>query len=203
MSTSCDGTQAAVIIQTTCTVTVQTLEAAPFNLITGSNVLVYVIAANAIGNSPQSPVGSGAIVKLSYVPNAPTLSWDSTSTTKTQVGVTWADGYSNGGQAVIDYSLSFDSGTNGTTWTVLAGGILTKSYVVTGLATGKTYKFKLQSRNSIGLSGYSNVITATAAIVPAAPNAPSTVINVNNVIITWNAPSTQSLATYGSAITGY
>jgi hypothetical protein len=141
MSTSCDGTQAAVIIQTTCTVTVQTLEAAPFNLITGSNVLVYVIAANAIGNSPQSPVGSGAIVKLSYVPNAPTLSWDSTSTTKTQVGVTWTDGYSNGGQAVIDYSLSFDSGTNGTTWTVVAGGILTKSYVVTGLATGKTYKF--------------------------------------------------------------
>jgi len=46
----------------------------PFNLITGTNVLVYVVATNAIGNSTASPVGSGAIIKLSQVPSAPTLS---------------------------------------------------------------------------------------------------------------------------------
>jgi hypothetical protein len=45
----------------------------PFLLITGSNVLAYVIATNAIGSSAQSPVGSGAIIKLSFVPGAPTL----------------------------------------------------------------------------------------------------------------------------------
>jgi len=48
--------------------------AAPFNLITGSNVLVYVIATNSIGSSSASAVGSGAIVKLSLIPDAPTLS---------------------------------------------------------------------------------------------------------------------------------
>ena len=60
-------------------------------------------------------------------------------TTKTQIGVSWIDGLSNGGQPVTDYSLSFDSGTNGVTWTAVASGILTRNYVVTGLTTGKTY----------------------------------------------------------------
>jgi hypothetical protein len=50
--------------------------------VTGANVLVYVVATNAIGDSAPSPVGQGAIVRLSFVPNAPVLSWDSTSTTK-------------------------------------------------------------------------------------------------------------------------
>jgi hypothetical protein len=82
--------------------------AAPFSLITGSNVLVTVVATNSIGSSAQSPVGSGAIIKMSFVPDAPTLTWDSTVTTKTQIGVNWSDGLSNGGQPVLDYSLSFD-----------------------------------------------------------------------------------------------
>jgi len=89
------------------------------------------------------------------------------------------------------------------TWTAVASGILTKSYVVTGLTTGKTYRFRVQARNSIGFSTTSNEIQATAAVVPAAPNSPSTIVNVNNVIISWNAPSTNSLVTYGSAITNY
>ncbi len=72
---------------------------------TGANVLVYVVATNAIGNSAPSPVGQGAILVLSFVPSAPVLSWDSASTTKIQIGVRWVDGSSNGGQPVLDYSL--------------------------------------------------------------------------------------------------
>ena len=53
----------------------------------------------------------------------------------------------------------------------MAGGITSKSYVVTGLTTGSTYQFRVQSRNAIGLSTFSNIVTATAAIVPAPPNA--------------------------------
>ena len=72
-----------MIVQTRCTVTVQTLMAAPFSLITGSNVLVTVTATNSIGTSAQSPVGSGAIIRLSFVPDAPLLAVDSSVTTKT------------------------------------------------------------------------------------------------------------------------
>ena len=57
--------------------------AAPFSLITGSNVLVTVTATNSIGTSAQSPVGSGAIIRLSFVPDAPLLAVDSLVTTKT------------------------------------------------------------------------------------------------------------------------
>lgn len=110
--------------------------AEPFSLITGSNVLVTVVATNSIGSSAQSPVGSGAIIKLSFVPDAPILTVDSTATTKTQIGVHWSDGLSNGGQPVLDYSLSFDSGTAGVTWSSVASGIITRNYVVTGLTTG-------------------------------------------------------------------
>ena len=60
---------------------------------------------------------------------------------------------------------------------------------MTGLTAGKTYKFKVEARNSIGYSEESNELTAIAAIVPVAPGAPSTIMDVNNVILSWSSPS--------------
>lgn len=74
---------------------------------------------------------------------------------------------------------------------------------MTGLTTGLTYNFRIEARNSIGYSTYSNVVTAMAAIVPTAPAAPSTAMDVNNVIIDWSSPSSSSQTAYGSAIVGY
>jgi hypothetical protein len=42
-------------------------------LLPGASVFAKVIAYNSIGDSPESPVGNGAILQLSEVPNAPTL----------------------------------------------------------------------------------------------------------------------------------
>lgn len=39
--------------------------------------------------------------------------------------------------------------------------------------------------------------------MPVAPGAPSTIMNVNDVIIDWSAPSSSSQTAYGSAIIGY
>jgi hypothetical protein len=80
---------------------------------------------------------------------------------------------------------------------------LTKQYTVTGLTSGKTYQFRLESRNAIGYSLYSNIVYAIAAVVPSAPSAPTTILNINNVIIDWSPPSVNSLTTYGSATIGY
>jgi hypothetical protein len=88
-------------------------------------------------------------------------------------------------------------------YVVVASNIMVKSYTVTGLTPGKTYKLKVEARNSIDYSDYSNELTAIAAIVPTAPAAPSTIMDVNNVIIDWNSPSTSSQTAYGSAISGY
>lgn len=109
----------------------------------------------------------------------------------------------DGGQTIVDYRLSYDKGTNQVEWQVIASGLLVSSYTVTGLTTGLTYNFRVESRNSIGYSTYSNIVTAMAAIVPTAPAAPSTAMDINDVIIDWSSPSSSSQTAYGSAIVGY
>jgi hypothetical protein len=71
--------------------------AAPYNLAAGTSVYAKVISYNSIGNSVESPVGNGAIIKLSLKPDAPVLSQNLESSTKTQIGLTWQDGVYNGG----------------------------------------------------------------------------------------------------------
>jgi large repetitive protein len=66
------------------------------------------------------------------------------------------------------------------------------------LTPGTTYKFRVQARNTFGLSVYSDVVTLLCAFVPAAPSEPTTTVIGNNVIINWSAPSSN-----GSPITSY
>ena len=74
---------------------------------------------------------------------------------------------------------------------------------MTGLISGRTYNLRVESRNSIGYSPFSNVVTAMAAVVPTAPAAPTTLLDVNNVIIDWNSPSANAESAYGAPILGY
>jgi len=62
---TCDGSTFNVIVQTACTVSVQTLQAAPFNLPSGAIIYAKIVAYNSIGDSVMSAVGSGAILFLS------------------------------------------------------------------------------------------------------------------------------------------
>ena len=73
----------------------------------------------------------------------------------------------------------------------------------TGLSPGLTYRIRVEVRNSIGYSLYSNEVSALTAIVPTAPLSPSTLLDVNNVVVKWSAPSFQSATAFGSAIQGY
>jgi hypothetical protein len=63
-----------------------------------------------------------------------------------QTALTWSNGVEDGGSAIIDYRIFYaiDSGS----FTVLRQGILTNSYVATGLITGTTYSFRVQARNA-------------------------------------------------------
>jgi hypothetical protein len=45
----------------------------PYNLVPGTSVFVKVSAQNVMGVSALSTAGNGAILKLSVVPDAPTL----------------------------------------------------------------------------------------------------------------------------------
>lgn len=67
--------------------------ASPFSLLTGSSIYASVIAYNAVGDSPNSDVGNGALVIVSTVPGAPiNLRRDALVTLdKTKISFEWED----------------------------------------------------------------------------------------------------------------
>jgi len=79
---TCDGSTFEVIAATQCKISIQTLMAAPYNLASGASVYAKVVGYNSIGTSIESAVGNGAVVKLSTIPDAPTLTQDKSATSR-------------------------------------------------------------------------------------------------------------------------
>lgn len=72
----------------------------------------------------------------------------------------------------VDY---FDTGGSTTTTPDLLGGGDSNVGIVEGLTGGKTYYFRIRSKNEQGESGWSNVISLTLGVAPAAPTTWSSV----------------------------
>ena len=114
----CNGADATVISDTHCAVPKLSLRSAPFNLPWGSSIYVKVIAYNNYGDSLESSVGNGAIILTN--PDAPVNVIEVYSErTATTLGLTWSNGAANGGAAVLDFTVSSDSGTSGATYSVV------------------------------------------------------------------------------------
>lgn len=73
-------------------------------------------------------------------------------TSAQQVGLVWTDGAYNGGSNVIDYQVLYAIDTPDLVYSVYESGVDLQSIIVTGLSSGTTYSFVVQSRNVIGLS---------------------------------------------------
>ena len=89
-----------------------------------------------------------------------------------------------------DYSIEMDDNDDGS-FTLVASGITSTSYVQTGLTAGTSYNFRLRTSNAVGFSSYSTVFTIVAATVPSQPSAPTTTLSEDsaNVVIAWTLPS--------------
>ena len=72
VASDCQSNNADLIANTICTVKVSTLIAAPFNLISGSQVYAKVVAKNIINSSDPSAAGTGSTIFIPVVPSAPT-----------------------------------------------------------------------------------------------------------------------------------
>jgi hypothetical protein len=103
------------------------------------------------------------------VADAPiSLANDPLTTTDTVIRFTWSDGSSDGGSPVIDYTVYYDQGSS--TYVELEAGVTTQYYLTSvTLSAGTTYVFKVQARNSVGLSGDSVELSVLAAKLPDAP----------------------------------
>ena len=108
-------------------------------------------------------------------------------TTKSVIGFSWSDGASNGGTNVIDYRITYDQSTGN--FITLATGVTAKSYATTvALTSGRTYKFYIEARNTVGYSQPSVTFSILAAQVPDQPRYPDTVFNGLSVTISWPIP---------------
>lgn len=71
---------------------------APYMLTMGDSVYAKVSAINIVGPSEFSLPGNGAVITMSYPPDAPVnVARNNALTTKTQISFSWQDGASNGG----------------------------------------------------------------------------------------------------------
>jgi len=135
--------------------------------LTGGVTYAFKIdARNSVGYSQISLPSS---ILCARVPDAPSSLADDTSlTTDLQIGITWAEPF-NGGSEILDYQISYDQGLATNEYVVLASGIRAHSYLATSLTAGLTYKFKVEARNVVGLSAYSNIVGILAAKPPNTP----------------------------------
>jgi hypothetical protein len=86
-----------------CTVLIATLREEPYSLEWGASIYIKVLATNIVGSSAYT-IGNDAI--LVTIPDAPVNLADVPEiTSHTEVGLSWEDGYSDGGSPIIDYRI--------------------------------------------------------------------------------------------------
>ena len=83
----------------------------------------------------------------------------------------------------------FRSESRGSGYSLL-GTTTATSYVNTGAAVGKTYYYRVKAVNSVGTSGYSNIVSGKAkTAAPAAPSVTAGNSSTGKPKLTWNAVS--------------
>lgn len=103
---ACDEMTDNVIQTTTCTVPINQLKNPPFNLAWGASIQANIVAVNKYGQSLVSDAGNGAIILT--IPDAPVnLANNPSSTTGSQIALSWAQGTSNGGTPVLDFTIVY------------------------------------------------------------------------------------------------
>jgi hypothetical protein len=80
----------------------------------------------------------------------------------------------------------------------MASNVAIPYYTAISLTAGKTYQFKIKSRNSYGYSTFSSTVSLLCAYKPEAPTSVTTSNSANQVRISWSSPVTN-----GSPIIAY
>jgi hypothetical protein len=73
----------------------------------------------------------------------------------------------------------------------IEANITTLPYLAISLSPGTTYSFKVEARNAFGYSSPSASVEILAAEEPSQPEAPTTVLDGTNILISWKAPFNQ------------
>jgi Ca2+-binding RTX toxin-like protein len=184
----------AIDIPPTATSTVVT------GLANGTSHTFRLLAVNAVGPGALSTPSAPVTPVAATVPAAPT--GVSASPGIRSATVRWTAPAPDGGPPVTEYRVQVRTGTTVVT-TITGIAPTATSTVVTGLANGTAYNFRVRAVNGIGNSPLS---AASATVTtPGLPGAPPAVVATSGAAggavtasVTWGAA-----APNGSAITGY
>ncbi|MBI3640117.1 MAG: fibronectin type III domain-containing protein [Thaumarchaeota archaeon] len=176
-------------------------------LTTGTTYIYRVSATNSVGTSNPSSEAVATPTKTSsppknIPPNPPT---DLTATTSsgTQINLSWNLPASNGGPPVTGYKIQYHLDSGNFTNLVSNTGTTATGYFHTGLSSGHIYTYKVFAINSVGTSNSSNTASAVTIQVSSAPYPPTGLtansVSPTSINLSWTAPQN----TGGSTITGY
>jgi titin len=114
-----------------------------------------------------------------------------------QVRLAWRAPGSTGGSPVTDYAIQ--RSRNGTTWTTIRDGVSTaRTFTMSGLVNGTSYRFRVAAKNALGLGPWSATVAATPRWKPTAPRAltkavaPAPGVGSRQVKLSWDAPRTSN-----------
>jgi len=166
---NCDGSDSSIIAATQCTVPVSVLLASPYSLSWGNQVYTIVTATNLVGTSVNSAVSSTRATLMSNPDPPRNLGYDTSSSSGSQIALTWDQGANNYGSAVSSYRVSYDAGDPSGSFSVIAETVSATTYTATGLTASTTYRFKVEALNDFGYSTFSDEVSILAAQEPDAP----------------------------------
>lgn len=133
----------------------------------GSTFNYQVSAVNAAGEGPLSSVVGVILATVPEKPNAPTV----TSTTQTSISILWT-APANGGSLITQYVIMYNAGINNAY--IQAGTSTIPSFTISGLTTGRGYRFTVQAVNAVGSGEASSPsLEIISAVVPGAPGTPT------------------------------
>jgi hypothetical protein len=110
-----------------------------------------------------------------------------TTTSSSQINLSWSAPSSNGGSAITGYEIE-RSVNSGTTWSTVQSNTANTSttYSNTGLAASTTYTYRVSAINNIGTSSPSNTSSATTSSTPPPPTTTQVTISVKSVNLSGN-----------------
>ena len=157
----CNGLVDPVFSQRYCEVPMSVLISSPYYLPFNTIVQAEIQARNQYGYGPLSPANTGG-AQIQTQPSTVSGLARGSFTNTSEVQISWnalTSQSDTGGSTILSYELSWDAGTNQTTWTTLVGyssPYNNTSYIVTtGIVAGQSYYFRVRAQNFWGWSGYS------------------------------------------------
>ena len=155
-----------------------------------TSVRSYIFSVRAVNGTAPGAVAT-VLATPRGVPSAPRNL--AAEPGDAEVTLTWSPAANDGGSAVTGYQYQVDQGD----W-INAGAAAARSVVVSGLESGRQYRFAVRAVNGIGPGAVATVL-ATPRGVPSAPRNLAAEPGDAQATLTWSAPAEDG----GSDVTGY